>query len=98
MNNQENEEFKISDVCLFYVISGSKLVKRGNRVKDDKLSIDEHENNTHTNEAKGFTFDRLVRVNKDTFKKYTVIVNYVEVTDEVRKMKRAIIEDILKKS
>lgn len=121
MNNRENETLIISEVCLFYIISGyerksdkkrlkrsffeikkncyqAKPAQRNGNVEDDKLSKYEHENNNDLNKAKVFTFDKLVRVNKDTFKKYTISVNYVDVSDEVRKIKRAIVEDILKKS
>jgi len=41
---------------------------------------------------------RKVKLTKDTVKRYRVIIRYIEISDDERKIKRAIIEDILKNS
>jgi len=43
-------------------------------------------------------YARKVKLTKESVKRYRVIVNYVDVEEDKRKIKRAIIEDILKNS
>lgn len=50
------------------------------------------------NKDTNINYNRKAKVTKETVKRYKVIIKYIEVDDSQRKIKRAIIEDILKNS
>ncbi len=65
----------------------------------DKLSLVKKAGEEHINKREKINSNiRKAKITKESTKRYRVFVRYIEVGEDERKIKRAIIEDILKKS
>lgn len=85
-----------------------KKIIDGNFEIESQSIIDDDNNDNMTcsdagefvveSENKNSYYNRKAKVTKESVKRYKVIIKYIEVEDSQRKIKRAIIEDILKNS
>lgn len=70
-----------------------------NITEHDKLSLVKKAGEEHINKREKINSNiRKAKITKESTKRYRIFVRYVEVGEDERKIKRAIIEDILKKS
>ncbi|WP_312379102.1 hypothetical protein [Sphingobacterium sp.] len=85
--NENNKKKQISpleyDIGVHDKLSIFQINRGGGKSVKDEITV---------------TNGRKVKLTKATVKRYRVIVRYVEVSEDERKIKRAIIEDILKNS
>lgn len=68
-----------------------------NNEKDDKVSDCSLSDCIIVNKS-NLNYARKAKLTKESVKRYRVIVKYVDIDDDEKKIKRAIIEDILKNS
>lgn len=64
---------------------------------EEKTSQIEPIEKANYQDNKKVTFGRKVSLTKESVKRYRVTLEYIEVTDEERRIKRGIIENIMKK-